>query len=128
MYHHPSTPPPGPIQQTSLAAQEAALQALGLTGTYLEHALRLAAEDVGWLTHTATFEDAVRKVHKRFPMLGKLGESYGRGARKASARRRGQGKDGVRLLEWEPPSRSAGERYQRLSEGELERFGGVEEV
>jgi hypothetical protein len=121
MYHRPSTPPPGPIQQTSLAAQEAALQALGLTGTYLEHALRLAAEDVGWLTHTATFEDAVRKVHKRFPMLGKLGESYGRGARKASARRRGQGKDGVRLLEWEPPSRSA---YQRSSEGSLRGLGG----
>ena len=27
-------------------------------------------------------------------------------------------------MEWEPPSRSA---YQRSSEGELERFGGVEE-
>jgi hypothetical protein len=34
----------------------------------------------------------------------------------------------VRLLEWEPVSRGAGERYRRLSEGELERFEEVEEV
>ena len=113
--HPPATPPPGPIEETALTAQRAALQALGLTGTYLEHGLRLAAEDVGWLTHTATFEDAVQKVQKRFPMLKKLGESYGKGARKESARRR----------ESAPPVRGA---CQRLSREELAQFGAMEEV
>ena len=117
IYHPPATPPPGPIEETALAAQRAALQALGLTGTYLEHGLRLAAEDVGWLTHTATFEDAVQKVQTRFPMLKKLGESYGKGARKESARRRESG----------AAAAPAG-GCQRLSREELAQFGAMEEV
>ena len=92
IYYRAPTPPPGPIEQTGLAAQRAALQALGLTGTYLEHGLRLAAEDVGWLTRTLQFEDAVHAVQRRFPMLKKLGETA------KARRRRERGATGRRSL------------------------------
>lgn len=58
---------------------------------YLELALRLVAEDVGWMTHTASFEDAMRSLRQRFPLLARLGESYGRGARAERERRLSQG-------------------------------------
>lgn len=137
IYYRAPTPPPGPIEQTGLAAQRAALQALGLTGTYLEHGLRLAAEDVGWLTRTLQFEDAVHAVQRRFPMLKKLGESYGEGAKKERARRYREEIPGARLLEWRSLSgatvaatstRGAARASQRLSREELERFGAMEEV
>lgn len=132
IYYRPPTPPPGPIEQTGLAAQRAALQALGLTGTYLEHGLRLAAEDVGWLTNTLPFEDAVHAVQRRFPMLKKLSDSYGKGAREERARRSREEIPGARLREWRalgtaaaPPAARAS---QRLSKEEHERFGAMEEV
>ncbi|GAB7323590.1 hypothetical protein MBLNU13_g07084t1 [Cladosporium sp. NU13] len=140
IYHRAPTPPPGPIEQTALAAQRAALQALGLTGTYLEHGLRLAAEDAGWLTHTLQFEDAVHAVQRRFPMLKKLSESYGEGARKERARRYREEVPGARLREWRglqdslgvaaaaAPTRGEARAYQRLSKEELEVFGAMEEA
>ncbi|KAM0721248.1 hypothetical protein Q7P37_003536 [Cladosporium fusiforme] len=90
IYHEPAPPPPGPIQQTTVAAQRAALQALGLTGVYLELGLRLIAEDVGWMMHTASVEDAMRSLRERFPLLARLGESYGRGANAERERRLSQ--------------------------------------
>lgn len=90
-YRPPPPSAPGPIQQTTLATQKAALQTLGLTGAYLEYGLRLFAEDVGWLTHTATFEEAVRGISRRFPVIGRLGQSYGEGAREEVRRRSGWG-------------------------------------
>jgi hypothetical protein len=124
-------PPPGPIQQTTVATQRAALQALGLTGLYLEFGLRLVAEDVGWLTHTATFEDAVRKVQRRFPVLARLSESYGKGAKKEDERRRSGSGAGSRP----PPGLPERGRTlndaassRRLTEEEVGRFGELEEV
>lgn len=75
----------------------------------------------------------MQEVHKRFPMLGKLGESYGKGARKESQRRQKVADPRPRLLEWTgqgnaPPSRSAASRYQRLSDAEHERFVAREEI
>jgi hypothetical protein len=73
-YRPAPPPPPGPIQQTSVATQRAALQALGLTGLYLKFGLRLVAGDVGWLTHTTTFEDAVQKSAAAVSYADEIGQ------------------------------------------------------
>jgi hypothetical protein len=123
---------------------------LGFTGTYLELALRHAAEDVGWLTHTATFEEGmekcvagVRRVRERFPVIGRVEESFGRGAGRGAARLRGR--RGVRFGDvgvgssdggggdgggGSSSSATSGEQavVERLGEEELARFGEVEET
>lgn len=126
-------PPPGPIQQSSTATQKAALYALGLTSNYLELGLRIVAEDVGWLTHTATFEDAVQKIHRRFPMLTRLGESYGKGAKKEDDRRRSNsGAGSVQAAAASDRESGSGgvasSSSRRLTEEEIGRFAAVEEV
>jgi hypothetical protein len=86
---------------------------------------------VGWLTNTLPFEDAVHAVQRRFPMLKKLSDSYGKGAREERARRHREEIPGARLREWRalgaaaPPTARAS---QRLSMEEYERFGAMEEV
>lgn len=75
-------------------------------------------------------------VQRRFPMLKKLGESYGEGAKKERARRYREEVPGARLLEWRAlpgaaaaaPTKGAARASQRLSKEELERFGAMEEV
>lgn len=125
-------PPPGPIQQSSIATQKAALQALGLTSNYLELGLRIVAEDVGWLTHTATFEDAVQKIHRRFPMVTRLSESYGKGAKREDDRRRSNSGAGsaqtATAIDRESGSGSVASSSRRLTEEEIGRFGALEEV
>lgn len=39
------------------------------------------------MTNTASFEDVMRNLRERFPLLARLGESYGRGARAERQRR-----------------------------------------
>ena len=86
---------------------------------------------MGWLTNTLPFEDAVHAVQRRFPMLKKLSDSYGKGAREERARRSREEIPGARLREWRalgtaaPPTARAS---QRLSKEEHERFGAMEEV
>lgn len=59
--------------------------------------MRVVAEEVGWFTHTSTFEDVSRKLKGRFPFLARVGASYGKGAREESARRSGQGQ-GIKAM------------------------------
>jgi len=72
-------------------------------------------------------------------MLGKLGESYGKGARKESARRQEVAGARPRLLEWRGGEEeevkvsaarpaAAGKKYQRLSREEQGRFGDMDEI
>lgn len=79
----------------------------------------------------------MQKVHKRFPLLKTLGESYGKGARKERERRREVANPRPRLLEWNggdpfgaaaPPTRGAAGRYRRLRDEELGNFGELGEV
>jgi hypothetical protein len=97
--------------------------------------LRLVAEDVGWLTHTATFEDAMRKVQRRFPVLARLSESYGKGAKKEDERRRSGSGAGSRPPPGLPErgrtlndGAAAAAASRRLTEEEVGRFAELEEV
>ena len=91
--------------------------------------MRLAAEDVGLLTHTATFEDAMQKLTRRFPTLKKLSESYGRGAKKESQRRQSMSNSAAGSGLLEGNGQIAGpSSLRRLTRDELSRFGELEEI
>ena len=131
----PAQEPIGPIQLTTLATRRAALQALGLTGTYLELALRCLAEDVGRLTHTETFEGVVERVREKFPpcpeFVRRLGESFERGAGRERERSgSGGGVEGrERRGRREGKEREQQQRVvERLGREELGLFGEVEEA
>ena len=134
----PAQEPIGPIQLTTLATRRAALQALGLTGTYLELALRYVAEDVGWLTHTETFEEVVGQFRERLPpcppcpvLVRRLGESFERGASRGVEGRRERSGSGGGVVG--PPSvtRRLGREQpvvERLGREAIALFGEVEEA
>jgi hypothetical protein len=93
------------------------------------------AEDVGWLTHTATFEDAVGKLKARFPVRGRVEESFGRGAgRGVEGRRRGRsgagsgsGSGSATGLRPGAASDARDQVVERLETEEIARFGDLED-
>lgn len=70
----------------------------------------------------------MQKLTRRFPTLKRLGESYGKGAKKERARRRSNSSSAAGSGLLEHSQENAGTSSRRLTREEASRFGEMQEV